>query len=268
MPLWQQNRAPEIKLSIGNDSVQTPGRQMLIALTLLLVALIIILAKDRDFWFPSAPAMHSESEPTEEVLPKRMPQSAATPTPQPVVPGRAKVKVSVSRPATEPKPGDASAAIVTSRTVLPPLEIEVVAGDQHRPIQESNSSVKVDLQSPTPAASEKPFSVQEAANSSGASDLSGQVHVSPKTAEVVSRSVEPNYPLLAKQMRIQGTVVLEALIGREGNIQHIQVLSGPAILSAAAQQAVQQWRFRPYLLAGKAVETETRITVRFSISTR
>jgi TonB family protein len=268
MPLWQQGPATEVKLSIGNDSAETSRRQLLIALTLLLVALVLTLTKDREFWFPSPPAVQSESEPAEEVLHQRMPQSAAALTTQPVVPGRPKLKPDVSHPAAEPKPGVTSAAVVANRTVLPPLEVEVVAGDQHQPIRESNNSVNVDLQSHTPPASEPPSSVQEAANSAGGSGLSGGVHLSPKTAEVVARSVEPNYPLLAKQMKIQGAVVLEALIGREGNIQHLEVLSGPAILAAAAQEAVQQWRFRPYLLSGKAVETESRITVGFTISTR
>jgi len=80
--------------------------------------------------------------------------------------------------------------------------------------------------------------------------------------------VEPNYPLLAKQMKVQGAVVLEALIGRDGNIQDLHVLSGPTILSTAAREAVKQWRFRPYLQSGQAVETEARITVNFTISTQ
>jgi protein TonB len=69
-------------------------------------------------------------------------------------------------------------------------------------------------------------------------------------------------------MKIQGAVVLDVLIGREGIIQHLRVLSGPAILSAAAQEAVKQWRFRPYLQSGQPVETEARITVNFTIFTQ
>ena len=87
-------------------------------------------------------------------------------------------------------------------------------------------------------------------------------------AEIVSRPVEPKYPLLAKQMKVQGAVVLQALIGRDGNIQGLNVLSGPQILSTAAQEAVKQWRFRPYVQSGEAVESEARITVNFTISTQ
>ena len=66
-------------------------------------------------------------------------------------------------------------------------------------------------------------------------------------------------------MRVQGSVVLQALVGTDGNIEDLRVLSGPAILTAAAQQAVRQWRFKPYLQNGQPVETKARITVNFSI---
>ena len=101
----------------------------------------------------------------------------------------------------------------------------------------------------------------------GVTNATAQVRLSPGTAEVVSHPVDPNYPMLAKQMKVQGSVVLQALIGKDGNIQDLQVLSGPAILSAAAREAVKQWRFKPYLEAGQPVETEARITVNFTIST-
>jgi protein TonB len=87
------------------------------------------------------------------------------------------------------------------------------------------------------------------------------------TKAVVTHSVQPDYPLLAKQMKVQGSVLLQALIGKDGNIQDLHVLSGPTILSEAARQAVKQWRFKPYLQAGQPVETEARITVNFTIST-
>jgi len=66
---------------------------------------------------------------------------------------------------------------------------------------------------------------------------------------------------------VQGSVVLQALIGKEGTIQDLQVLSGPQILSSAAREAVMQWRFKPYLQSGQAIETEAKITVNFTIST-
>src|SRR5208337_3683611 len=94
-----------------------------------------------------------------------------------------------------------------------------------------------------------------------------RVQLSPQTAQSVSISVPPDYPLLARQMKVQGAVSLQALISRDGTIQELQILSGPSILAAAAREAVKQWHFKPYLQNGQPVETQARITVNFTIST-
>ena len=99
----------------------------------------------------------------------------------------------------------------------------------------------------------------------GSTNAAERVRLSPDAVQVVQHSVQPDYPLLAKEMKVQGSVVLQALIGKDGNIQDLHVLSGPAILSEAARQAVKQWRFRPYMQNGEAVETEARVTVNFTI---
>jgi periplasmic protein TonB len=78
--------------------------------------------------------------------------------------------------------------------------------------------------------------------------------------------VQPEYPALAKQARIQGTVVLRAVISREGTIQDLQVVSGHPLLVQAAINAVRQWRYRPYYLNDQAVEVETQVTVNFTLS--
>lgn len=75
--------------------------------------------------------------------------------------------------------------------------------------------------------------------------------------------VQPNYPALARQARIQGQVVLRAIISREGAIENLQVLSGHPMLAPAAVDAVRQWRYRPYVLNGEPVEVETQVTVNF-----
>jgi periplasmic protein TonB len=265
MPFLPENQVPENKLSFGDDSEQKQSRQMFIALTLLLAALIVVLTKDRDFWFPSAPGVQSESGSLEEPSPERKAQSAnPTTTTQPTVPAQLKTRSHSSRAAADarPNPVAASAPVVSSRAVLPPLEVEVVAGDEHRTVPAGNNSVKVDLQTPSTP-------VQESSALVTTDPVRGtEFHLPPGAAQILSRPLEPNYPLLAKQMKIQGAVVLEVLIGRDGNIQHLHVISGPAILSAAAREAVKQWRFRPYLKSGQPVETEARITVNFTIFTQ
>ena len=80
------------------------------------------------------------------------------------------------------------------------------------------------------------------------------------------RRVQPVYPPLARDARIQGPVVLAAIISRAGTIKDLQVLSGHPMLVQAAVDAVSQWRYRPYVLNGEAIEVETRITVNFILS--
>ncbi|MBZ5555028.1 MAG: energy transducer TonB [Acidobacteriia bacterium] len=75
----------------------------------------------------------------------------------------------------------------------------------------------------------------------------------------------PVYPLLAKQNHIQGAVVLEAIISKDGTIQDVQVESGHPFLVPAAIEAVKQWRYRPTLLNGQPVEVITTITVNFKL---
>ena len=77
--------------------------------------------------------------------------------------------------------------------------------------------------------------------------------------------VEPTYPPLAQQARIQGIVVLTAIIGKNGSVQHLQVVSGHPVLAPAAIAAVKQWRYKPYVLNGQSLEVETTITVTFQV---
>ncbi len=77
--------------------------------------------------------------------------------------------------------------------------------------------------------------------------------------------VTPQYPSLAQQARIQGTVVLQALIGKDGTIQNLHVVSGHPMLTNAALEAVKEWRYKPYYLNGEPVEVETTINVNFTL---
>lgn len=80
--------------------------------------------------------------------------------------------------------------------------------------------------------------------------------------QLVNR-VEPVYPHIAAISGIQGQVKLHAIIGRDGRIQSLNLISGHPLLAHAALEAVAQWRYRPYVLNGEAVEVETLITVNF-----
>jgi protein TonB len=77
------------------------------------------------------------------------------------------------------------------------------------------------------------------------------------------RRVQPAYPPIAKSARIQGAVVLYALISKAGTMENLRVLSGHPLLVPAAIDAVSQWRYRPYILNQEPIEVETQITVNF-----
>ncbi len=226
---------------------------MLIALGVLMIALVAVVLKDWDFWFPP-------SEEAQETVPLRKSTGtalAATPVSVPTA-GKGDRK---SNKVSEPE-ATAPFSAIAERTVLPPLQVEVVAGNRHTRVPARNSSIHLDMESG--AASSAP---QSAATSEPAVSGADRVQLSPQIAQNVSVSVPPDYPLLARQMKVQGAVILQALISREGSIQELQIVSGPGILAAAAREAVKQWRFKPYYQSGEPVETQARITVNFTIST-
>ena len=141
-------------------------------------------------------------------------------------------------------PSEAPAVAVT-RTVLPPMDVEVIAGDKHNRVHPGSNAAKVELTQPA----------RTLAAASNAAERE----------PIEAARPSATYPLLAQHMNVQGSVVLQAVIGADGIIQNLHVVSGPAILSAAAQQAVREWHFKPIVQNGQAVETKARITVNFTI---
>ena len=73
------------------------------------------------------------------------------------------------------------------------------------------------------------------------------------------------YPIDAKKAGVSGTVVLSAIIGRDGTVEDLQVVSGPEMLQQAALDSVKQWRYRPYLLNGEPEEVRTTINIIFTL---
>ncbi len=78
--------------------------------------------------------------------------------------------------------------------------------------------------------------------------------------------VTPDYPKLAREARVQGTVVLDAVIGKDGTIQNLHLISGHPMLVPAAIEAVRQWRYRPFMLNHEPVDIETQILVNFTLN--
>jgi protein TonB len=81
----------------------------------------------------------------------------------------------------------------------------------------------------------------------------------------VLERVEPQYPEVALQRRIQGPVELKVLVGTDGLVRKLTTIGGDPLLVGAATDAVRQWRFKPHELNGKVVEFETRVTVNFAL---
>jgi len=253
---------------VGLDSPEHQERQrrrMIVALALLLVALAMLLIKDRDFWIAGLFGPESAEEDQVDSAETASQPQTVTPGQKTVVPAARSRKHSA--PAAKTSPPEAEMApVVTNRAALPPLEVEVVAGDQHRVVHPGSNSVKVELQ---PGTAPQPAGEAVSANlvSGPATSAAERVRLSPNASLALVRPVSPDYPLLARQMKVQGSVLMQALISREGTIQDLQVLSGPAILAVAAREAVKQWRFKPYYEGKDPVETQARITVNFTIST-
>ena len=86
------------------------------------------------------------------------------------------------------------------------------------------------------------------------------------TQGLMLHKVDPVYPAAAKQAGVQGSVVLGAIISTEGTIKDLHVISGDALLSPAAIDAVKKWRYKPYLLKGEPVEVQTTVVVNFRLS--
>jgi bla regulator protein blaR1 len=85
-------------------------------------------------------------------------------------------------------------------------------------------------------------------------------------AGLLVKKVQPSYPAAARKGHIQGAVILRAAISKDGDVENLQVVSGPPELTPSAIEAVKQWKYRPYMKDGHAVEVETDITVNFTLS--
>ena len=154
---------------------------------------------------------------------------------------------------------------MTEFTIRSPLVVEVIsAAGQHQMIHTRDDSIYLYLRDETLAAPD----VVDANVGYGTGEIKAaeQIRLSSGAVELASPPVGSVDPLLAKQQTMEGSVVLLARIDKNGNIQDLQVISGPETLFASAREAVKQWRFKPYYESGQAVETEAQITVKFAIS--
>ncbi len=272
-------------------------RNLLLALILLLAALAVVLVKNRAFWFgvdeasdvdESSPAPVSgaaaPATPARVSTPASAPVPSPAPAPAPVSkPAAVSVPASVTAsnpttttPASRPKQSNsnkekkevaaakvpaASApakAVETARAELPPIEVEVVSGDKHRPLAAGSNSIMVEIPKHSP-----PRTASPAFKWSPATNAAELTRVSSDQDERMQQ--ERPYPALSRQMRVEGSVLLQAFVAPDGGISDLRVLSGNPILASAAVDAARQWRFAPYLQNGRPVATQAKIVVNFTI---
>jgi TonB family protein len=271
-----QNAATELarpQTGLANDQ----PRRLQIALALLLVALAVVLVRDRDFWFGSDEVTESNAASSESIAKADSPalpaQTAQAPVTQPApaknqIASKIATKAVTTRAPTKPVTAQShqdatnpdSPVVATTRAILPPLDVEVVAGDAHHTVHPGSNVTKVEI--PSDSNRNSATRTSEASLTTNAAE---RERLSAGSFPELRQTVDATYPLLGQHTRVEGSVILQAVIGTDGIIENLRVLSGPAILSTAAEQAVRQWRFKPYLQNGQPVETKAKITVNFSI---
>ena len=179
--------------------------------------------------------------------------------------GQVVVKIHVS------EAGDVEAAeVVSGDPVFVDSALEAAKKWKFEPFIKDGKPIKVSTTLPFSFAyAENVKDVAPPAESTlaGADEVDKKVRVSQGvSAGLLIHKVQPNYPIEARQAHIQGSVVLRAVISKEGNIVDLHLISGSKELAEAAIGAVRQWRYRPYLLLGQPVAVDTEIVVNFQLS--
>jgi periplasmic protein TonB len=220
-------------------------RKLLVAMVILFATLIVVLARDGQLWFYSG-----EEAPRPEDVNWVGPSSSSANAAQPAPAAPATVvKKHTAMTAAPEKPTSGPAVVATNRAPLPPLNIQVASGNNYQTVHLSSNA-----------------GTQTNSAAAGSGQLTNVAQRSPQSAVPgIEQTVVAEYPLLAQQMKVQGSVLMQALVRADGVIDDLRVISGPAILSAAARQAVLQYHFKPYLQDGQPVATSARITVNFAI---
>jgi TonB family protein len=251
MPNYKLQRPPTNYAKRASGRVKKRGGPGAFILLILLLAGAAFFFRGRLSWFAHVLTL----EPTTVTENPSEVEKPQPPVPQP--------KLKPRKLAEEERPSSVN-SVINERVTRPVISVEVMyPGGQRRTIYPHDATINLDLGGSKPRTSPP---AQPAAAATTAANATEQV--SADSPEVLYRPVEPAYPRLAEQMKIEGSVTLQVSIDKAGNIVGTQVLSGPAILAAAAQEAVRQWRFRPRYKNGAAIDTEAHVVVNFTISTR
>jgi TonB family protein len=151
-----------------------------------------------------------------------------------------------------------SVEVLSGDPILAKAAVEAAAKWKFKPFIKNGKPVQV--------FTKVPFDFAFSGNVSDSTRTPQRVRVSAGVSSgLLIHKVNPVYPMEARQARIQGTIILQAQISKEGKIVNLSLISGPPELAPAAIGAVQQWRYKPYLLQGLPVEVDTQIQVNFQL---
>lgn len=263
--MLEQPPNPRLTNGNGNGRSHDPeyarkqrGR-MWLAIILLVSALGVVLIKDRQLWFNSDDeAMDDEVATTAAAGDTTRPRSVqAAEKSSPHASGKTPAEYATPEP---------PAMVETQRSPVQPLDVQIVAGNTKR-VLPAGSSNALQVEIPANSGEWKVWPPAQSSGKFGSTVFAAERQPLPVDGTQTSHGGGAATPLLTKQMKVRGSVVLHALVSADGNIEELRVLSGPAALAPAAREAIRQWRFKPYLQNGQPVETQANITVNFLIST-
>ena len=83
--------------------------------------------------------------------------------------------------------------------------------------------------------------------------------------DAVTNKVTPDYPAIAKQLKIQGVAEVEAVIGENGSVEHVKTVSGSPVLTKAASEALLKWKFKPFTEDGKPIKVVATLSFTFNM---
>jgi len=199
------------------------------------------------------PATQTASAKPSPVPAAKTPQAEAAAEPATDTPAAEETKPAA--PVTPLKQFDASSLAQRLRPATPTDTLDAPSINPSVPQSApgSISGLNIGGMAPAPAAPAPSTTARKSAPAPG-----GQI----RQAELITRR-EPEYPKLARQMGVKGIVELTATIGADGKVKSVKVEKGHPLLSKAATDAVMQWVYRPCLLNGQAVQSDTRISLNF-----
>ncbi len=196
-------------------------------------------------------------------------EASAAPSPTPAPPGHPSPAVHSSAAGKETSTETEPEVVVTHPETEKALAVRTDAGRHAKPQAPSgNSEVSAPSVLGTGGASEAALStiVESAPVAMPKVAAPQTLKVSQGVTEgLLIRKVPPSYPRQAIQMHVQGAVLLQAMIDKQGRISSVKILKGDPILARAAVDAVSQWRYKPYFLDGQPVDIQTQITVNFKL---